>query len=82
LEPGRRKSFLDSVQRGPVVHPNSYAVGTGGSFLGEGRRSSWGVRLVIHSPLSLAEVKKQWSCTSNLRFCAISILKENPACSY
>jgi hypothetical protein len=40
------------------------------------------VKLVSHSTLSRAEVKKQWSCTSNLRLCLYDIHKAKPACSY
>jgi len=45
-----------------------------------GGRSGLGVRLANHSPLSRAGVKKQWSCSSNLRFCVCGIHKENSAC--
>jgi hypothetical protein len=52
-------SLLNVVQTGSGVHPNSYPVGTGGSFLG-GKATG---REVDNSPLASPEVKKMWIYT-------------------
>jgi hypothetical protein len=45
---------------GSGVHPTSYTMGTGGSFLGVKRPG----REAEHSPPTSAEVKKMWIYTS------------------
>jgi hypothetical protein len=60
--PGRVKKFslLHTVQTGSGVHPTSYKIGTGGSYLGVKRQG----READHSPPTSAEVKKMWNYTS------------------
>jgi hypothetical protein len=62
LSPDRVKKFslLQIVQTGSGVHPISYKMGTGGSFLG----IKWQGREADHSPPTSAEVKKMWIYTS------------------
>jgi hypothetical protein len=58
LPAGARISFLrHRVQTGSEVDPASYPMGTGGSFRRE-------MRLPVHSPLSIADVKNAWTYTS------------------
>jgi hypothetical protein len=53
-------SLLHIVQTGSGVHPTSYKMGTGGSFLGVKRQG----REVDHSPPTSAEIKEMWIYTS------------------
>jgi hypothetical protein len=53
-------NILHVVQTGSGVHPNSYPMGTGGSFPGVMRPG----READHSPPTSAEVKKMWIYTS------------------
>jgi hypothetical protein len=54
LYPLKKKSLLHIIQTGSGVHPTSYKMGTGGSFLGVKRQG----READHSPPISAEVKK------------------------
>jgi hypothetical protein len=59
--PFRVRNFLFSISSRPAwVHPTSYKMGTGGSFLGLKRQG----READHSPPTSAEVKKMWIYTS------------------
>jgi hypothetical protein len=52
--------ILHIVQTGSGVHPTSYKMGIGGSFLGVKQQG----READHSPPTSAEVKKMWIYTS------------------
>jgi hypothetical protein len=54
---GQEFSLLCEVQTGSGVHPTSYTMGTGGSFLGS-------IAATDHSPPTSAEVKKTWVYTN------------------
>jgi hypothetical protein len=60
--PGRDRCFshLHLVQTGSGAHPGSYPMGTGGNS----PRVKMLGREADHSPLSSAEFKNAWSCTS------------------
>jgi hypothetical protein len=57
---GQEFSLLHIVQTGSEVHPASYKMGTGGSFLGVKRQGCE----ADHSPQTSAKVKKMWTYTS------------------
>jgi hypothetical protein len=57
---GQEFSLLQVVQTGSGVHPTSYTMGTGGSFLGVKRPGSD----AHHSPPTSAEVRNMWFYTS------------------